>query len=192
MIYSPLLTFLFGAQDFRWEAFEDNIKVGDDSTLSDVQSNIDKYKPDDARMKRSTKIATYASIVRLFVRPPDRAGWVLNGVAGSCAGLHHRVPHAALRDALRLQQAIFQTVILVGWMLGRHCQIDIQMAQSLILPPYTYGLGTSAAATLLRCLKPLLGGRPHLFRTDSVSDEGGSEKDLKADVEIVEVRDLVA
>ena len=123
MIYSPLLTFLFGAHDFGWENFEDSIKVGDDSPLSDVQSTMDRYKPEDARMKRSTKIAAYASIVRLFDRPPDRAGWVLNGVAGSCAGLHHRVPHAALRDALRLQQAIFQVVdrldVCVG---GRGCR----------------------------------------------------------------------
>ncbi|GJE91143.1 sodium:solute symporter family protein [Phanerochaete sordida] len=70
-IYSPLLTVLFGAQDFRWEKFG-AITAVDDSDVTGItseqlaeQTKAEEPQMDaatDARMKRASLIAAYWSI----------------------------------------------------------------------------------------------------------------------------------
>ena len=73
MLYSPVLTYLFGAQNFRWEKFEEGILVVDDSDVAGMtqtqlvqQSEVEDPKVDEdtnVKMKRATVIAGFSSVV---------------------------------------------------------------------------------------------------------------------------------
>ncbi|EKM50427.1 uncharacterized protein PHACADRAFT_104356 [Phanerochaete carnosa HHB-10118-sp] len=71
MVYSPMLTYIFGAQDFKWEKFE-NIVAVDDSDVAGMtktqlvqQSKVEDPRMDEAtnaKMKRATLVAAFSSI----------------------------------------------------------------------------------------------------------------------------------
>lgn len=72
MIYSPVLTFLFGPQDFRWEKFDEGIKAVDDSDVAGMteaqlaqQHHTEEESDADtgAKMKRASIVAAVSSIV---------------------------------------------------------------------------------------------------------------------------------
>ena len=72
-VYSPLLTYLSGPQDFRWERFDQGIRAVDDSDVAGMteeqlaqQHDVEEADNDsafDERMKRASLLATYSSIV---------------------------------------------------------------------------------------------------------------------------------
>ncbi|TFK53821.1 Na+/solute symporter [Heliocybe sulcata] len=70
IVYSPLLTYAFGPQDFDWGTLRDKIHVVDDSDVQGMtKEQLEQQREEDAmtpenneRMKRSRRIATYASI----------------------------------------------------------------------------------------------------------------------------------
>ena len=76
MLYCPLLTYVFGPQDFSWAKFRDNINVVDDSDVAGItadqlaeQSDENKITSEEnSVMKRAKKTAAAASIVR-DIRP---------------------------------------------------------------------------------------------------------------------------
>lgn len=71
MIYSPLLTFIFGPQNFRWEKFNEGIKAVDDSDvtgMTETQLAQQEYTEEadmemSTKMKKASVVASIASIV---------------------------------------------------------------------------------------------------------------------------------
>lgn len=71
MIYSPLLTVIFGPQSFRWEKFNEGIKAVDDSDVTGMtetqlaqQEHIEDADMEmSTKMKRASVVASISSIV---------------------------------------------------------------------------------------------------------------------------------
>ena len=69
MLYSPVLTFLFGPQDFRWEKFDEGIRAVDDSDVVGIteaqlaQQHTGADIGTSAKMKRASIVAAVSSIV---------------------------------------------------------------------------------------------------------------------------------
>lgn len=71
MIYSPILTYVFGPQNFRWSKFRENIYIVDDSDVVGMtEKQLSQQRHEDEltsegsfRLKRARTIAAVASIV---------------------------------------------------------------------------------------------------------------------------------
>ena len=68
-----MLTYMFGAQNFRWEKFEEDIVAVDDSDVAGMtqtqlvqQSEVEDPKEDEntnVKMKRASVVAAFSSMV---------------------------------------------------------------------------------------------------------------------------------
>ncbi|PSR90574.1 hypothetical protein PHLCEN_2v4867 [Hermanssonia centrifuga] len=94
MIYSPILTYVFGPQNFRWSKFRENIYIVDDSDVVGMtEKQLSQQRHEDEitsegnfRLKRARTIAAVASItvtlafIILFPMPLYGTGYVFSKV----------------------------------------------------------------------------------------------------------------
>lgn len=109
-IYSPVITYLTGPQNFDWEIFK-NIRAVDDSDVKGItqeqlvaQQVIEHSTAEEnTKLKQERNVAAWASIVSLRILPtPSVRGFTDHKLAGCGSLLSDHFPHAPVRYKLRL------------------------------------------------------------------------------------------